>query len=317
MRKSNVWIHILILFVLTTLCQSCRPHKDAMACLREKLADYIDTLDAQVGVALLTEDGDSLTMHNECHYPLMSVFKFHQALAVCDFLQTRFQPQSLDSLVSIAFSELKPDTWSPLREKYLSAHYQDSIDISVRELLQYSLQQSDNNACDILFDRFLSPAAVTGCLRVRAGLQDFNIVYTEEEMGKQHTRCYENWTTPYAAAVLIARFLQTDILSEPYKSFIKETMLSCQTGSARLPAPLVGTGATIGHKTGSGYVTAEGRITATNDVGFINLPQEGPGYVLAVFVKDSGYDEQATEAIIARISQWVYAYCKERHFAKI
>lgn len=282
--------------------------------LRNALVASVDTLDAQVGIALLTEEGDTLTVNNSQRYPMMSVFKFHQALAVCDYLQTRLRPQSLDTVLSVAVSELKPDTWSPLREKYQTVAYcRDSVDISVRELLQYSLQQSDNNACDILFHRFLSPAAVTACLRVRAGLEDCQIAFTEEEMGQQHDRCYENWTTPYAAAVLMARFLQTDWIREPYKSFIKETMQACHTGQARLSAPLRGTEAVIGHKTGSGYVTAEGRITGTNDVGFIALSPDGPRYILAVFVKDSGYDEPDTEAIIARISQVVYVYWKEKY----
>ena len=297
--------------VFGCLLSSCHPRRQSLDDLREELRGYVDTLDAQVGIALLAEGGDTLTVNNSRHYPMMSVFKFHQALAVCDYLQTRFRPQSLDTVLSVAASELRPDTWSPLREKYQAvANLRDSLDMSVRELLQYSLQQSDNNACDILFHRFLSPAAVTGCLRVRAGVEDFHIAFTEEEMGQQHEHCYENWTTPYAAALLMDRFLHTDWLREPYKTFIKETMLACRTGEARLPAPLRETGAVIGHKTGSGYVTADGRITGTNDVGFISLSPDGPRYVLAVFVKDSRYDEPDTEAIIAHVSQLVYAYWK-------
>ena len=39
------------------------------------------------------------------------------------------------------------------------------------------------------------------------------------------------------AAVLLKRFLETDLIKEPYKTFVKGTMIACQTGTARLPAP--------------------------------------------------------------------------------
>ncbi len=292
---------LLLLFSLS----ACRSPENPLDALRTQLRAYTDTLDAQVGIALLTEDGDSLTVGNEARYPLMSVYKFHQALAVCHCLQARRQP--LDTLLRVSPSELRPDTWSPLREKYRTAGGQDSIGITVRELLLYALQQSDNNACDILFRRYMSPAEVGGWLRERTRLEGFDMAFTEEEMGQQHLRAYENWTTPYAAASLMALFLQTDLVDAPYRAFLKQAMQECRTGTARLPAPLLGTEATIGHKTGSGFVTTDGRLMATNDVGFVSLSPDGPRYVLAVFVKDSGYDEPATEAIIAHVSRLVYA----------
>ena len=307
-RHVNLGCAGIILLVLSMLF-ACRAPEDSFTSLRGKLQAYTDTLDAQVGIALLTEGGDSLTVNNSCRYPLMSVLKFHQALAVCEYLYERHQ--SLDTLLHVAPGELKPDTWSPLRDKYQTAGRTDSIPISVRELLSYTLQQSDNNACDILFDRILPPVQVTRFLQERTRLNDFNLVYTEDEMKESHARCYENWSTPYAAVCLMAMFLQTDLVHEPYKSFMKETMLACRTGLSRLPAPFMETNAAIGHKTGSGYVMPDGRVSATNDVGFIALP-DGSRYAIAVFVKDSGYDEQASEAIIAHVSKLVYTFFLEK-----
>ena len=99
-------------------------------------------------------------------------------------------------------------------------------------------------------------------------------------------------------------------MQQPYKAFIKETMTSCQTGMKRLPAPLHDAEAIIGHKTGSGYTTADGRIGATNDLGFITL-SDGTRYILAVFVKDSGYNATQTEEIIGQISKIVFNHLQK------
>ena len=46
----------------------------------------------------------------------MSVFKFHQALALADYMGK--QQQSLNFELTIKKEDLKPDTYSPLRENY-------------------------------------------------------------------------------------------------------------------------------------------------------------------------------------------------------
>ena len=76
--------------------------------------------------------------------PLLSVFKFHVALAVLDKMDK--QSISLDSIVSIKASQMLPNTYSPLRKKLPDQDFT----ITLRELMQYSISQSDNNACDIL-----------------------------------------------------------------------------------------------------------------------------------------------------------------------
>lgn len=75
----------------------------------------------------------------------MSVFKFHQALAVADYLDRN--GLTPDTEIFIPEEELVPDTYSPLRKEFPEGE----ISLSVSRLLEYSLQLSDNNACDILF----------------------------------------------------------------------------------------------------------------------------------------------------------------------
>lgn len=84
-------------------------------------------------------------------------------------------------------------------------------------------------------------------------------------------------------------------------------METCATGVNRLAKPLTGTGAIIGHKTGTGFTLPDGRLMAINDVGYVHLPN-GRSYSIAVFIENSGYDMQQTEEIIAQISEIVYKY---------
>ena len=91
------------------------------------------------------DKGDMLRYNDHVHFPLLSVFKFHVALAVLDKMDK--QSISLDSIVSIKASQMLPNTLQPLRK-----FPDQDFTITLRELMQYSISQSDNNACDILIE---------------------------------------------------------------------------------------------------------------------------------------------------------------------
>lgn len=278
------------------------------ACRHDDLASRIDRLvsghDALVGVAVIIDDSDTVVVNNDCRYPLMSVFKFHQALAVCNELQQKSCP--LDMLVHVLSDELKPDTYSPLRADSVA----DAFDISVARLLRYTLQLSDNNACDILFDSVIGVAQTDAYIR-SLGIEDFAIVANENDMHVDIGRCYDNWSSPLALAELVNMFCNGDILDGPYHRFLYDTLIECRTGTGRLPRPLIGTGAVIGHKTGTADRDSSGRIIAVNDVGFVELP-DGTHYTIAVLVRDSARTMEETESIIADVSALVYDYVMQQ-----
>lgn len=271
---------------------------DPFSSLRNEIIHTIGKYDAKVGVAVMINDTDTLTVNNSDKYPMMSVFKFHQALAVCHLLQMKGIP--LDSLINISKKELREDTYSPLRDRFPEGN----IRISLSELMEYTLQLSDNNACDILFNRILSVKDTDKYIR-SLGIDNFSIEMDENDMHENLDNCYSNWTTPMAAVRLINLFLEGGAVSGEYYDFIKRTMTECTTGIGRLPYPLKNTGAVIGHKTGTGDKNSDGRYIGINDIGFIDLP-DGDRYLIAVFVKDSAEDYETTERIIAEISSIVY-----------
>ena len=121
-------------------------HAQKMDELRKRLHAYVDTLDATVGVAVITAEDDSLTVNNDIRYPMMSVFKFHQALALSDYMAGKHLP--LETRIRIKPEDLQlKGTWSPLRDKYPNG----GVELTIADLMTYTLRQSDNLACDIRY----------------------------------------------------------------------------------------------------------------------------------------------------------------------
>lgn len=287
------------LFLLLALVLTAAAPASAEGNLKTQLQKIIAGADARVGVAVIA-DGDTLTVNGSPDYPLMSVMKLHQAVAVARILEERGLP--LTTTVHIYVQDLKAGTWSPLRD----ARPGGGFDMSVAELLRYTLQQSDNNACDILFDRFAAPEHVDSIIR-SMGFRDFRIAATEDEMHRDLKKCRENVSSPLSAADLMDRLASGTLpLGKEYADSIRSTLLECRTGLNRLPLPLEGSGALIGHKTGTSDREADGRWTGINDVGFVLLP-DGRSYTLAVFISDSALGMEENEKLIADISGAVYS----------
>ena len=111
-----------------------------------------DSLSRIAGVAVIVNDAETITVNNRSVYPMMSVFKVHQALALCDDFDRR--GLSLDTLIRINRSELDPKTWSPM----MKDHPERILSLTIRDLLRYTLTQSDNNASNLLFKRLVDVA---------------------------------------------------------------------------------------------------------------------------------------------------------------
>lgn len=283
--------------VAASLCCGCTKRT---ATLQEALQQYIADQDARIGVAVIFNGTDTVEVNGGETFPMLSVYKFPQALAVADFCLRN----GIDFTDTIAISadEIKDNTWSPLRETYGVA----DLSLPIAELLALTLQQSDNNACDILF-RLIGGPAVADSLIDALGFPDIAIVSTEDEMHRDTGLCYVNAATPVAMVSLVNHF--NTILRHNGKEYedISRLMETCATGIDRLVSPLADSGAVIGHKTGTGDTDANNRIIAVNDCGYINLP-DGSHYSIAVFINDSGADMAATSAMIAEISRLVFEH---------
>lgn len=284
--------------VIMLVCQTRSGLAHNMDEAKQRILDIIAEKKATVGVAVIHDGTPILVINNESRFPLMSVFKFHQALAVANHLQSAKMPVS--TTLFLNGDELAPDTYSPLRDRYPNGN----LFLTIENLLAYSVRLSDNNASDILFRHIIDPAGTDSYIR-SLGIENFSITETEQDMHDDLDNCYKNWTTPLAAARLLEIFLRGNILQPEYHELIKALLLGCETGADRLAKPLPLDKVKIGHKTGSGDKNARGEIIALNDLGFIMLP-DGSEYVIAVFIKNSLESFADTAEIIADISEIVY-----------
>ena len=57
--------------------------------LEEQLRKVIANKKAQIGIAVIINSKDTITINNDARYPMMSVFKLHQALAVADYCEKK------------------------------------------------------------------------------------------------------------------------------------------------------------------------------------------------------------------------------------
>ncbi|CDA66857.1 beta-lactamase [Segatella copri CAG:164] len=231
---------------------------------------------------------------------MMSVFKVHQALALCNDFDKK--GLSLDTLVKINREKLDPKTWSPMMKDYSAP----VISLTVRDLLRYTLSQSDNNASNIMFKNMLNTAQTDSFIAKLIPHSSFQIAYTEEEMSADHDKAYSNYTSPLGAAMLMNRLFTESLISNEKQDFIKNALKECKTGIDRIVAPLLDKeGVVIAHKTGSG-VNENGILAAQNDVAYICLPNK-VCYTLAVFVKDFKGNEPQASQFVAHISAVVYS----------
>lgn len=308
-KKDQIPALILSLICLATMAvsPSCKSSGAGQATgsstemLRDTISRIVAEYPGEIGVAIIIEDKDTVTVNDRNVYPMMSVFKLHQALAIChDFDRKGL---SLDSIMTINRNRLDPDTWSPM----MKDHPEPEFSLSVKELLRYTLIQSDNNASNIMFGRLMDAARTDSFIATIIPRSSFRIAHTEEEMSADHDKAYSNHTSPLGAAMLINRLFTDSIVSREKQCFIMGALKECLTGKDRIIAPLLDKdGISIAHKTGSGYINDEGELVAHNDVAYIILPN-GIRYSLAVFVKDfKGNEAQAAQAI-SRISAAVYA----------
>ena len=103
---------ITILALFACMATAIRPLQ--VSRLENQIDSLLKDKKATVGIAVWTDKGDMLRYNDHVHFPLLSVFKFHVALAVLDKMDK--QGISLDSIVSIKASQMLPNTYSPLRK---------------------------------------------------------------------------------------------------------------------------------------------------------------------------------------------------------
>lgn len=267
--------------------------------LDQKISSIIKDKKAMVGISVLGfENGFTYNKNADKKLPMQSVFKFHIAAAVLDYVEKG--KLSLDQKVTLNQSNLHENTWSPLREKYPNGGI-----VSLSEIIEYTVAKSDNNGCDILL-KLLGGTQVVQKFMNAKGVKNFQIKYNEEAMHKDWNAQYENYSTTNSAVDVLKKFYDGKLLSKKSTDYLMKVMLSTSTGTNKLIEQLP-KDTPIARKTGSSGKNNAGLTGAENEIAIITLPN-GKHYAIAVFVSNSTETAEVNCRMISDISKTVWDY---------
>ena len=294
--------------------------------LEAEIVRIATPVNGDVGVAAwrLDRDGSRVSVNADQLFPMASTFKVADAGAV--LAEVDRGKLSLDRMVTI-------DPAMHVSSDIIASRFiHPGVSLSVRNLIELTMTESDNTATDVLTKLVGGPSAVTAWVRAQgieglrvdrdtAGiLRDFfglpaGPFSTALEAGlKADPRIETRGTlpnpvfdndprdtaTPDAMALLLDRIFTGKALTAASTTLLTETMARNRTGGKRIKGRLP-KGVAVADKTG----TVGGSI---NDIGVITLPNGGGQVVIAAFLKKSSAPVAVREEAIADIARAVYDY---------
>jgi beta-lactamase class A len=247
-----------------------------------------------VGVAVkIIESNETADLHGDEHFPMHSVYKLPISMAVLQ--RVNRGELKLDQKVKVEPGDfVRKGMYSPVRDKY-----PNGTELTIAELLRYTICESDGSASDVLMKLIGGPESVMAFLK-EIQVPDIEVVNSEKEIGRDWETQYENWATPKGALALLVALQSKRGLSAESQALLLKLMTESIPGAKRLKGELP-PGTVVAHKTGTGG-TRDGITSANNDIGIITLP-DGRHLAVAAFVSDSAADDDTRDAIIGRLAK--------------
>lgn len=291
--------------------------------VEKEIARLATAVDGTVGVAAWRLDGRGTPVHLNADqsFPMASTFKVAVAAAI---------------LAKVDAGELRLDTMVAVEPAMyvdslvIAEHFiHPGVSLSIHNLIEVMMTNSDNTATDVLVAQAGGPAAVTAWLRgqgiegqridrdTRTLLKEFfgvdttglskaevlELVKARPELAKRGAGAYEPYdtdprdsSTPQAMAQLLERIFTGKALSADSTKVLTSVMERCRTCDARLRGRMP-PGTVVADKSG----TVGGTV---NDVGVVTLP-DGSQFAIAAFVKASNAPRPERERVIAEIARTV------------
>jgi beta-lactamase class A len=265
--------------------------------LRKQIEQIASAAKGRVGVgAAVLETGETVFLNPREHFPMQSVYKLPIGMAVLQ--QVEAGKLSLAQKVRVEKSDfVRRGMHSPIRDQN-----PNGAELSVEELLRFSVSESDGTASDVLL-KLAGGAEAVGKYLSDLKISEMIVADSEKEIGKDWETQYRNWASPEGAVALLRALHERRGISEQNQALLLKMMIESPTGPKRLKG-LLPKGTIVAHKTGTSG-TERGITAATNDIGLITLPN-GRHLAIAVFVSDSPADESTREEVIAKIARAVW-----------
>lgn len=268
--------------------------------LKAEIQKIIENKKATVGISIVANNfHDTISVNGNVHFPMQSVYKFPIALAVLSVVDDN--KLKLDQKIVIAKSDLLPDTWSPIRERF-----PNGTEMTIAEIIRYTVSKSDNNGCDILL-RLIGGTDKVEDFLLRNKLSDISVKASEKKSAENWNVQFMNWSTPIALTNLLMRAYDLNILllSRNNYQFIWQILENTSTGEKMLRGKLP-KNTFVAHKTGTSGM--KNNITAaTNDIGVVKLP-DGSVFFISILITNSSENSQSNQKIIADIAKATYDF---------
>ena len=291
--------------------------------ISEKIEKISQGLVGRIGVAAQELDsGLRVTLNGDETFVMASTYKV--AIVVTILRQVDEGKLKLTDLIDCPAEKMVAGP-NPL-VTYL---FHPGVKLSVANLIEPMITDSDNSATDFLLELAGGPEVVTKMMR-SIGITELRVDrYTSEfmrdfyglpghapevaEVLAKHPEVllkladrnldYEkdprDQTTPNAMLQLLLAIDSGKVLSDKSREFLLSVMSRTTTGKARLHG-LLPKGTPVADKTG----TVGG---VANDVGFITLP-DGRRFAIAVFTNSSTTSEADRERAIAEVARSLYDF---------
>jgi len=261
--------------------------------LSEKLKELGETSGGQVSVAVLDVGTGRLAVVDGANeLPLFSVFKLPLAITVLKNIEDG--RLKLDEKVHIGPDELMVGT------RVNSQRWQKPVDLTIKELLELSIIESDNTSSEKLLQLVGGPQAVTKLMR-SFDLQQIDIRTTIKDYFA--TRTNPNTGSALGLVKLLSRLQRGELLQPSQTELLLGMMERAKTGLHRLRGNLP-PGVRVADKTGSGDLNPKTNAAiSTNDVGLITLPNARGHLAIAVLLHDSTLDDKQQEKLIADLAR--------------
>ena len=256
--------------------------------LAGELALICERAKGRVGVSVVhVESGREVATGGEAALPLYSVFKLPLAVVVLKAIER--EELSLDQEAVVEARDVAPGAASNTH-KWRNL----PVTLTVRQLLEFSLIDSDNTSSDKLLELVGGPAGVTRQIRA-LGFSGIDIRGSTKEIATAPR--HPNHGSALSLARLLSGLQRGVVLRPAELAVLWNLMGRSQTGKHRLPASLP-PGTPVVEKTGSGKAGS-----ATNDVGVLTLPNEQGHLAIAVLITGSTLPAAEQERLIAEIGR--------------